>query len=280
MAAAMGACATPGPGEPVDPNDLDGDGIPNDADLCPLRADADMQHDEDGDGVGDACDNCPTIPNPDQSDVTEEGMLQFPDGVGDACDIRPGRGGDRVVAFHPFATDESSRFIGDGWAIANDRAITDGPARWDGKLHSMGDGIMAQLHVPVVTWTGAAPDAALTTEVDTEDAGFKCTIARDRDNDTFDELVATSAAGEVRTISLGAPLTSAIVLAWRDIDFNRMATFTCRAVIGGVGGTVKQLTLEMPLDLGTGSYGFAASGAHVEASALVVMTSPMIKGNP
>ena len=39
-------------------NDSDGDGIPDDADNCPVVANAD-QSDVDADGVGDACDNCP-----------------------------------------------------------------------------------------------------------------------------------------------------------------------------------------------------------------------------
>ncbi len=58
--------------------DLDGDGIPDDADNCPGTPNAD-QKDSDGDGVGDACDNCPDVPNPDQQD--SDG-----DGRGDACD--------------------------------------------------------------------------------------------------------------------------------------------------------------------------------------------------
>ncbi|MGI5830101.1 MAG: amidohydrolase family protein [Bradymonadia bacterium] len=44
------------------PNDIDGDGIPNSSDNCPTVANPD-QADTDGDGEGDACDPCPTIPN-------------------------------------------------------------------------------------------------------------------------------------------------------------------------------------------------------------------------
>lgn len=39
--------------------DLDGDGVPNDADICPSHPDPD-QADQDGDGLGDACDPHPT----------------------------------------------------------------------------------------------------------------------------------------------------------------------------------------------------------------------------
>ena len=55
------ACGTESdPLPPVDPDDLDGDGILNDADICPTARDP-AQHDEDGDGFGDVCDVCPTI---------------------------------------------------------------------------------------------------------------------------------------------------------------------------------------------------------------------------
>ena len=68
--------------------DLDGDGIPNDVDNCPLTPNP-LQDDTDGDGVGDACDNCTLVAN---------GPLTFPvgdpriqrdtngDGFGNICD--------------------------------------------------------------------------------------------------------------------------------------------------------------------------------------------------
>jgi hypothetical protein len=45
--------------EGPDPDDSDSDGVPNDADNCPLDPNAD-QADADDDGKGDACDDCPT----------------------------------------------------------------------------------------------------------------------------------------------------------------------------------------------------------------------------
>ena len=57
--------------------DVDGDGIFDGCDLCPLVVDPE-QTDSDGDGVGDACDNC-RAPNTDQADADG-------DGIGDACD--------------------------------------------------------------------------------------------------------------------------------------------------------------------------------------------------
>ena len=65
----------------VPPPDGDGDGIGDDADNCPTRANAD-QRDRDGDGVGDACDNCPNLCNTDQADTDG-------DGAGDTCDCNP-----------------------------------------------------------------------------------------------------------------------------------------------------------------------------------------------
>ncbi|HEY8430968.1 MAG TPA: amidohydrolase family protein [Sandaracinaceae bacterium] len=47
----------------IDPNDRDGDMVPDDADNCRAIANPD-QADGDGDGVGDACDECPEAPNP------------------------------------------------------------------------------------------------------------------------------------------------------------------------------------------------------------------------
>ncbi len=68
------AVSPPEPGEP--PNDADGDGVPDDEDICPGFDDT---LDTDGDGVPDGCDNCPAVANPDQADADG-------DGAGDVCD--------------------------------------------------------------------------------------------------------------------------------------------------------------------------------------------------
>jgi hypothetical protein len=69
--------------------DIDGDGVPNAVDDCPLIADAQQNMppgtagcttDEDHDGVADQYDNCIGVPNPDQSDINNNGL-------GDACDV-------------------------------------------------------------------------------------------------------------------------------------------------------------------------------------------------
>jgi hypothetical protein len=89
-----------------DPNDIDGDGIPNDQDPdmdgdgIPNNEDPDMdgdginnngdnceawvnpdQTDRDDDGFGDPCDNCPDAPNPGQQDADN-------DDIGDHCDSK------------------------------------------------------------------------------------------------------------------------------------------------------------------------------------------------
>jgi MYXO-CTERM domain-containing protein len=83
-------------------NDLDGDGVANAMDNCPLQANTD-QADADNDGFGDACDgangsdldgdgvtneqdNCPFLANADQADADN-------DGFGDACDKKKDGGG-------------------------------------------------------------------------------------------------------------------------------------------------------------------------------------------
>ncbi len=58
--------------------DVDGDGLLNANDNCPLVANP-SQTDVDADTVGDACDNCPTTPNRNQADDDV-------DGIGNVCD--------------------------------------------------------------------------------------------------------------------------------------------------------------------------------------------------
>jgi hypothetical protein len=59
--------------------DVDGDGVPNDIDNCPLVPNP-TQIDGDGDGAGEPCDNCPADPNPLQEDTDG-------DDQGNSCDF-------------------------------------------------------------------------------------------------------------------------------------------------------------------------------------------------
>lgn len=91
--------------------DLDGDGVENTDDNCPLVANPE-QEDTNGDGVGDACDqammdsdedgvpdsddNCPFAANPDQADADA-------DGTGDACEEDGDTGSCVDTDSHPVA---------------------------------------------------------------------------------------------------------------------------------------------------------------------------------
>jgi hypothetical protein len=91
------ACPTCGDGglpDGVDPNDWDGDGVPNDEDNCPFVVNG-FQLNKDGDRFGDVCDPCPQIADDDPLDTDG-------DGVGDACDPNPTLPGDRIVLFEGF----------------------------------------------------------------------------------------------------------------------------------------------------------------------------------
>ncbi len=78
--------------------DVDGDGVPNDVDNCPLIAN-DGQEDGDGDGVGDICDNCEFDANTGQQDGDG-------DGDGDECDNCNG-------LYNPDQDDADSDGVGD-----------------------------------------------------------------------------------------------------------------------------------------------------------------------
>ena len=70
---------TPGAPNSACSSDGDGDGLTDDKDNCPNKANVD-QKDGDADGVGDLCDNCPALGNAGQQDGDG-------DGVGDACSL-------------------------------------------------------------------------------------------------------------------------------------------------------------------------------------------------
>lgn len=263
------------PLEPViDPDDVDGDGVPNERDLCPHDANPD-QHDEDGDGVGDACDQCPARFDPAQTDGSERVAMQFEDGVGDACDPRPTFSGDQLAGFFPFVGDQALLgWRGGGWSAGDDAVIAtaSADALWNSNASELGDGLFAELVAPIVSWQ--ATDAMLAIGVDGDDGslGYRCAIVRDRDGDGNDELEATL-FGMTRTISLATAITGDVTLtAWRVIDRTRASQFFCRARIAK--GTTRSIVFDND-DTATGHYGLAAHGVDATVANVVVYTFPV-----
>ena len=82
------------------PGDRDGDGVPDESDLCPDLADKD-QRDYDRDGFGDACDKCPHI-------ATAANVDGDIDGVGDECDPAPDAAGDSIALWVDFKGDPAA----------------------------------------------------------------------------------------------------------------------------------------------------------------------------
>lgn len=254
---------------PLDPDDLDRDGIPNADDNCPERHNVD-QHDEDLDGVGDACDVCPADTDPDQSDFGEAGAFGFGDGIGDACDPRASRDGDRLVKFDGFGTDTSANWRGTGWGIGADvaRAITE--ARWAHPQEFQGDGLYAKISVLGLIWLLPEGRVEVSVNGDGETGGASCAIVRDTDGDGEDELVAREVGGMIETVSLGRAITRpTTITAWRSIDLQRDAFLICRVD--------DQDLIEIPLfdEIPSGSFGFASSGAITSIGSISAYTFPI-----
>ena len=107
LACCCAACSfrLPPPGSAGDdatptPGDRDGDGIPDESDLCPDTPDKD-QRDYDRDGFGDACDKCPHI-------ATAANVDGDSDGVGDECDPAPDTAGDSIALWVDFKGDPAA----------------------------------------------------------------------------------------------------------------------------------------------------------------------------
>jgi hypothetical protein len=95
------------------PGDADGDGIADDVDNCPARANAD-QHDEDADSRGDACDPCPHL-SASSADLDTDG-----DGIGDGCDPQPMLANQTLAYFDPFTMVRAEWTHSPEVTIAND----------------------------------------------------------------------------------------------------------------------------------------------------------------
>jgi hypothetical protein len=272
------ACACDGgtAAPPVDPDDLDGDGIPNDQDVCPLVQDL-LQHDEDGDGFGDRCDVCPTVADPLQADRGELDALAFEDGVGDACDLRPSRGGDRLRALHTFAEDDAASWIGAGWTIAGDRARASGAASWRHERAEQGDAMFARLAVEAVTFSAGGARVAVALDGDGAQSGAICALLGDRNADGRDELEVRELQGAVAVRELpGAAAGPLELLVLRGIDRMGGGKVVCRLVHGGGR---PEAPIEASIDTidgtTTGEYVLAADGADVTVTSLAVYAAPL-----
>ncbi|HWU90077.1 MAG TPA: hypothetical protein VN253_22595 [Kofleriaceae bacterium] len=256
---------------PVDPDDVDGDGIPNERDDCPGVRDP-VQHDEDGDGFGDACDVCPTVADPQQLDRGEVDALAFEDGVGDACDPRPSRGGDKLAALHTFAVDETRSWRGAGWTIADDRVTASGAARWQHERAEQGDGIAARLAVASVAWRADGASVAVVVDGDGVESGRSCALFADRDADGNDELEVHELGGAVAVQALAGAVTGPLtIIAQRGLERTGTGELRCRIEYGN-----RTATATIPIDAtATGQYAFAAADAEVSATSLIVYTSPV-----
>lgn len=271
--ALAGACEDGVTGPPIDPDDVDGDGIPNAQDLCPAVGDP-LQHDEDGDGFGDLCDVCPTVVDPLQGDTGEVSTgIMFEDGVGDACDPRPSRGGDKIGALHTFADDTTPQWLGAGWEIADDRARAAVDARWQHTRGQSGDDVTARLAVESVTWTGSGGSVAIALDGDGLESGRSCTVFEDRDLDGNDELELRELGGAVEVRSLPGTITGPLELVLSRGVERRTGT---GAILCRVLGLGREISLSADASaLTTGQYAFAATGADVVATSLIVYKSPI-----
>lgn len=274
--AVAGACDSDAALPDANPADLDGDGVLNEVDNCPGRANVD-QHDEDADAIGDTCDNCPTVANASQADTTEAAVNeQFPDGVGDACDLRPGLAGDQIAAFYSFANPtQANSWVGTGWSIADD-ALIGGPAQWSSKRGELGDGVMAVAEISTLAWSAAAGEFSLAIDGDGINFGATCLLRQDSDSDGRDELVvADRAGGATTTVALAKAIVAdepITVVAWRSITgVSRIGEIHCEVRHAG-STTVAKVSLVD--DTGSGAQGIAVTAASARIASLIVYTSP------
>lgn len=150
--------ATPdgdGGGELIDaidaanPDDLDGDGIPQGGDNCPTVANVN-QDDDDGDGVGDLCDLCPMIADGGQA-TNADG-----DGIGDGCGDPDTSSLQCTVWYDGFGrTGTMARYasgLGHGsWSMDGGYLRQSDTAAPDGFLHLITPGFTAPLVIARIT---------------------------------------------------------------------------------------------------------------------------------
>ncbi len=111
--------------------DLDGDGVHDALDNCPVTANP-GQTDSDSDSLGEACDNCPLAANADQADLDL-------DGSGDVCDEDIDGDGltqseESLLGTNPLLVDTDADGLGDGAEVAAGTLPLDPDSDDDGAL--------------------------------------------------------------------------------------------------------------------------------------------------
>ncbi len=247
----------------ANPDDVDGDGVVNAQDNCPRFTNAD-QHDEDGDGVGDICDNCPTIANADQADTTEAAINgQFPDGVGNACDQRPSVSNDNVARFYSFASAaQAGSFIGSGWTIDADAAVSTGTAMWRASPER-GEIAILVAEIGALSFT-AGGELTIAVDGDGIQSGSACTL-----RDTGELLARELAGGATMTTSAPALAPPITLLVWRSV-VGASPSITCRVTSAGETRSVEAPLVETTT---VGNQALVAAGAVSSVTSLVLYTS-------
>ena len=279
LAFVLGACAGDDGGTPIDPNDIDGDGIPNEQDLCPNRQDP-AQHDDDGDRIGDACDNCPATPNADQADTSEQRASppQFPDGVGDACDRRQSQADDQLARFFPFADPaEINGFTGSGFTIASDRLVgTTGGLQV--KRAAQGDGLSIQARITHLDWPQTDGRFELHTDGDGVASGFTCAIIHT--GGTADALVVAEIGGATTMKPLAILSSTSTLVMTLSRAFSQLQTGHAACFLSIDGGPELRVDIATTDDSPIGSYGLAATDADVELTSATIYTTPFACDTP
>jgi hypothetical protein len=122
--------------------DLDGDGVNNLVDNCPLVPNPD-QLNSDLDSLGDVCDNCPYITNQEQSNVDG-------DSLGDVCD--PDIDGDTFLnaddncpyVANPLQTNSDTDSLGD---VCDNCVLVNNNDQWDEDTNGVGDWCDGNVHI-------------------------------------------------------------------------------------------------------------------------------------
>jgi Thrombospondin type 3 repeat len=254
----------------VTPDDMDGDGIPNDQDNCPTVANPD-QANEDGDKFGDACDPCPVEANDTPSDPDG-------DGVADGCDPHPNTAGDKIVMFEGFA-----HGIPSSWEVVGTTSMAPGTI----SLTSVAGNHTSVIAPGMFANGTVSASIQVDMQVGNFDSATTLTMPYDpaTDNGIFCEVyapMATSAAGRYLDIYSSIDSTNMgdvgnAAFSWQlatpyRVSFTRKANnYTCAAQDGATTHTATGTTNPTPA---SSHAAVAVYGANATVQWMMVVTSP------